>query len=555
MDFNPDDFNPDFNPDDNDALVTYYIEAAYEAAIANQKKLAIRLYMAAFEQASVNGQDPSEDVLDGLGIAWDMACEIGDRGCADSISVDLMPYSSPDQNAERQAQLRQMASSELVQLGVPAGLVNNFMAFFNGLNALGPDAMSVYQDQGQPGDEGDANSSMTECGFAPDDGSELDPDDSCDEEEYDDGVDEEQEASEAGTFFDGMQGGVVEESCPVKKYDDLVGYDSELRQMCIYGFDAAGDQAYKRFIRQTSQFHGVHGLSLDEPFLFYGPSRDDVYEFAEATAGEIGNPVVSLHIRTDDEGMWTMRLSGPFKRGLFGVVDPTDVPMPCTFIVDNIDLLQEFIRASARSEAYGFDMGQSRNSGMPHGYNEILGYVHSMMSKPQVFAIATSATDIEFLPQLDELFSRSQKIRIDMPDFDERKSVWEDFAEEHASFKKIDLDELSRVSAGISRHDLVTAGRNAVRSAYKKSISNSDNEFVEIKDVLFEMVPFVPEGNGGSVVENAAAMAFASELDGMSFEMSGDEDEGLDPSGDTSSRGSDPRLGDIGLDGFDDPEE
>lgn len=590
------DFVPEsFGTEDNDTLVTYYLEAAYEAAIANQKKLAISLYQAAFEQASLGSNVPSDEVLDGMAIAWDMACDVGDTSRAESIFKDLMPYSSSDQISDREISLQKLACEELVQMGMPSELANYLLTILDSMETSSGSAYGAAQDSRDDADDGDSEDDFMGMGGCPamwngslfgasgDSGEEdagddeeesgrpsgsdavpesdieltIDPDDIEDEayDDDDDDSDEDDGGTDAGSFFGRMRGSTVEETVQPKKYEDLVGYDSELRQMCIYGFDAAGDQAYRRFIKQTSKFHGVDGLSLDDPFFFYGPSRDDVYEFAEATAGEIGNPVVSLHIRTDDEGMWTMRLSGPFKRGLFGVVDPTDVPMPCTFIIENVDLLQDFVRMSARSEAYGFDMSQQRSSGVPHGYNEILGYIHSMMSKPQVFAIATSARDIDFMPQLDELFDRVQKIEIGLPDFDERKAIWEDFSKDHASFMKIDLDELAEVSAGISRHDMGIAGRNAVRSAYKKSISNADNEFVEIKDVVFEMVPFVSEGNGSSAVEDAAAEAFANELEGISFEMSGEEDEGIDPSEDTSSKGIDPRLGDIGLEGMDDPEE
>ncbi len=484
------DFMQESHPsDDFDARVELYIDAADRAARENHKRLAIHLYIAAFEQHNVCNAVPSPTVLDAMGCAWDIACEIGDKSSAETIFTELSPYSSPEQVQVRVRQLQEMAVDQLRQMGVPDDCIER-MSEAN-MNAGVQDGFD--EDYVDADDEDDAADAGSGAGA----GSKL------------------PEGTNPLELLKQI-GSAMESAVEVKKYADLVGYDAALEQMCVYGFESAGDKEYQRFIRATSEFHGVDGMSLEEPFVMQGPSREDLYEFAEATAGEIGNPVVSLHVRTDDEGMWTMRLSGPFKRGPFGVSDPSDVPTPCTFIVENVDLLQDFIRESARSEA----MGYGSDSPYPHatgrGYGEVLGYVHTMMNKSKVFTIATSAaSNIEFLPQIDDLFARSQRIEVGYPNLEERKQIWESFAADHVSFATIDLDSLAEISAGVSRHDLVAAGRNAVRDAYRKSISNSDYEFVDINDVLYELVPFVSDAKLGSAIEDAAAMAFSNELEGM----------------------------------------
>ncbi len=466
-----------------------YINAAEKAVRENHKKLAIHLYIAAFEQENVDNVIPSQAVLDGMSTAWDIACEIGDKSSAEIIFMQLSPYSSPEQVQKRVKQLQEMAVNQLKEMGVPDDCI----------------------DRISPANEAIA---------LPDD---IDPEDYIEALQLDDEV-EGSTAASHGKIESGSAnpmdiikqlGGVVAPKFEFKKFKNLVGYDAELKQMCVYGFESAGDQDFRRFIKENSEFHGIEEMSLLDPFVIQGPSREDLYEFAQATAGEIANPIVTLHVRTDDEGIWTMRLSGPFKKGIFGMADPSDVPTPCTFIIENIDLLQEFMKVTMHNEFdYEDDIVFSHSAS--RGYGEVLSYIYTMMNKPGVFTIATSAkNDIEFLPQFGDLFATAQTIDVGYPNIEERKEIWRLFAGEHASFATINLDALSEISAGVSRHDLVIAGRNAVRDAYRKSISNKNFEFVDIKDVLYELVPFVSDEKLGQSIEDAAAKAFSCELEGF----------------------------------------
>ena len=490
-------------PADNDGKdVAFYLSSATTAAKVNRKKLAIHLYIAAYELEMANREVPSPEVLDGMHAAWNIACEIQDRSSAETLFTDLAPFSDPFQTERRVHQLQEMAVSQLKEMGVPGDRIEKMSIIHTPeATAAGADPDFVHKFR-------DLLRSANNIGDL--------------EEEK---LPEERAEEPAGP---GMPAGPFpmppwanpNEEPPIetKAYADLVGYDSELKAMCAYGFDTTGDAAYRQFLQETSEFHGVEGLALFDPFMFYGPSRDDVFEFAEATAGEIGNPVLTLHVRADDDGVWTIRLAGPFRRGLFGVTDPMDIPTPCTFVIENIDILQDFIMTAIRTE-----MMQRDDEGMPphghHMYGEIVGYIHAIMQKPGVFPIITAKESIELIPQFDGLFDRARRIKVENPTFEERKNVWNRFAMGHTSFSEIDIDELSRLSEGISRHDLVAAGSNAVRDAYQESLSTSKYRFVSIKDVLFEMMRFASQDDSAySAMEDAAAAAFASELDDLTFE-------------------------------------
>ncbi len=497
---------PSFFKHDSSGVPTveFYLNAASEASAGDRKKLAIHLYLAAFELDRIDNDFPSESVLDGMRNAWTIAMEISDRSSAETLFTELAPYSSPDQVTSRARQLQDMTISQLEEMGIPKDRIEKAHRIYTPeATSAGADSDFISRFFGMLSQDGDDEIPERQAS------SERDP-------------------SGREPVVPQWGRGRDDSIYPTTDYDELVGYGEALRSMRVFGFDTAADDDYSQFLQENSIFHGVSGLALYDPFLFYGPSREDVYEFAEATAGEIGNPVITLHVRTDDAGMWTIRLSGPFKRGLLGVSDPTDVPTPCTFIIENIDILQDFMKASIQSDAHSEDGMPSQAS---RAYGEILGYIHAILQKPDVFPIITSQSDVVLFPHFEDMFDRVQRIKVDLPSFEERKEVWNSFAMAHTSFSGIDMDELAQVSEGVSRHDLVTAGRKAVRDVFQESLTNNVYRFVTINDVLFELVPFVSKNDEDvySAMEEAAVEAFVDELDVLDFES--DDSDGLGENG------------------------
>ena len=475
---------------DADAFdVRLYLDAARKAVGEGRCKLAFHLFMAAYEVSIAEGGMPPDEVLDGMREAWKLAMEYGDKAAAELVFTDAEPLLGEAEVEEMSQALQEMMVSQLKDLGVSDDQIEQMMTVDSEENeAPGTDEVPDFLNGLNMLMRGITGADMSQQGMA-----EAAP----------------------GAPRPWGQGSTTQPS-DQRGYPQLVGYDTALRSMCAFGFDSVGDEAYRQFVQESSVFHGLDGLSIYDPFLFYGPSREDVFEFAQATAVEIGNPVLTLHVRTNDEGVWTIRLSGPFRRGLFGVSDPTDIPTPCTFIIENVDILQDFVRMALEAE-HRMDGEMSAQGGRM--YSEILGYIHTIMHKPDVFPILTAQKDTKLSGPFEELFGRCERILVDNPNADERKAVWNSFAMEHTSFSEIDIDRLSTLSEGISRHNMVIAGKSAVKDAYQESLSNNDYRFVTINDVLFEMVPFAKDGEKlSSAIEDAAAEAFVSELDDIEFD-------------------------------------
>ncbi len=500
----------------------FYLEAATKALNDNCKKLAIHLYIAAYELDKANtNNSPGIKTVNGLEDAWAIACDISDRSSAETLFAELANYSSPEQVSMRAKQLQDMTINQLQEMGIPsdrierthkiyspeATLAGVDPTFINKLfNMINPQDMSKLSEEMSRGIETSTNRLD-----ASEVGNELLPEllpNSLENSDIKRGQGDGLKKS------DPYQRSNDENEFIPSNYSSLVGYDEALKSMRVFGFQIDSDDAYRQFVRENTIFHGMEGQTPYDPFLFYGSSRDDVFEFAQATAGEIGNPVVVLHVRTDDEGVWTIKLSGPFRKSLFGMSDPTDIPTPCTFIIENIDILQDFIKIASSQDQY-LDMDMPNPNARVYG--EIMGYIHTILQKKDVFPILTAKDNIDLTNYFAELFDRLQRIKIDYPTFDERKAVWNKFSLAHTSFSDINIDELSELSEGVSRHDMVIAGKNAVRDVFQESLVNNVYRFVSLNDVLFELIPFAAKENVSSAIEDAAVEAFADELDEFDF--------------------------------------
>lgn len=493
----------------DDMSYEIFLDAAYEADDTNRTRVAVHLFMAAYELAKENGRIPSEEVVDGLRRAWTLSLENSDRVSAETIFGALAPFSTREQTKQRARELQKLTVKELESMGIPSERIEGMHRIYN------PDAMIAGADP-------DFSSKINKVLSS--EPKKRDSDSS--------GSPETPKPPKPNHPVIDLSALPIPKSPPPAPdrapkpldrldYSQLIGFDNAIKLMRVYGFDSAGDATYSEFAQRAAEFHGMSGVAFNEPFIFCGPSREDAYDFAEATAGELGFPLMVLHTRTDEEGIWTVKLSGPFRRGMFGMSDPLDVPVPCVFLLENFDILQDLVRASINGD---YDDHAEFSDQGPRMAYELISYISTLVHKPGVHTMATADSDLVISAQFDSLFENAHRIRIEYPDAAERMAIWQEFASSHRSFETVDLAALTEFSVGISRHEMLAAALEAVRKAYQISLETQEARYVELSDVLFEMVPLAShDGDASDLMENAAAQAFLDGLDGFSFVDDGEE--------------------------------
>jgi hypothetical protein len=489
---------------------TFYLEAAQSALVGGQPRLAIHLFRAAFEAASAFGPLISGSVIDGLRKAWDLAFEMGDRSIAESIFVDLASHNSPEQNEQATMRLQALALDQLEDMGISEGDLE-------GIAGAISREMFAADDGGSHGERllDSLRSALEQLGVALGEDGGDDDDGTSASGITPRAIQKLPQAKPAAPSSKGSsakspaaQGGLarigrelrefgernrVEERQRRLDYQALAGYDHVLRRMRGFGFLSASDDAYRSFIERSAAMHGVSRLSLDGGFLFFGPAREDVSLFAHATAGEIGFPVLHVSVDLDRQGNGTVKLAGPFRRGLFGSPpDLMDMVTPCTVLIENIDFLQEMFENE--QQAIKRNGGRIRGMMGAPGRSmqaEITGYFRALRQRPGVVIMATSQYGGILREPLRSLLGAMHEIEVAAPQTDERRDVLVSFAGEHPSFAELDVDRIAHLSEGLSRNDLVFASHAAVESAYRESLRTGRYNRVSMGDVLVQLASFI----------------------------------------------------------------
>jgi hypothetical protein len=484
---------------------TFYLEAAQTALLSDQPRLAIHLFRAAFEAASGFGPLVPSRVVDGLRRAWDLAFEMGDRSTAESIFGDLASHNSPEQNEQATLRLQTLALGQLEDMGITEDDLENIAG------VISREMLGAGADAGTDGEKlfDSLRSALEQLGVSLDE----DEDEGKDEGERAEAIQKRSPsqanlASSSLAKVSSAKGGLAhighqlrefgernreEERQRHLNYQALAGYDHVLKRMRSFGFLSASDDVYRTFIERSAAMHGVSRLALDGGFLFFGPAREDVSLFAHATAGEIGFPVLHVSTDLDGQGNGTIKLAGPFRRGLFGSPpDLMDMVTPCTVLIENIDFLQEMF--DNEQQAIKRSGGRVRGMMGPSGRSmqaEITGYLRALRRKPGIVIMATSQHEGGLREPLRSLLGTMHEIEVGAPWEDERRDVLITFAGEHPSFAELDVDRIARLSEGLSRNDLVSVAHAAVESAYRESLRTSRYNRVSMGDVLVQLAPFI----------------------------------------------------------------
>ncbi|MCL2808098.1 MAG: hypothetical protein FWD27_08115 [Coriobacteriia bacterium] len=517
--------------------VSYLLDSAALAEQGGNSRLAIHLYCAAFEASQESGSGVDERALSGLRHAWNLACEQGDRSTAETIFNDLAPYNSDEQTRSALAELQEMATQ---QLGLSKEEMEEMaMAFVDEIRDAGIN-ITALTDRFNPAGNSLANplqfdelaASLTESLVEP-------PNTSTENDDRHDMP----TAGEA-QVANGSEGERPNlEVYPDLRYIDLVGFERAKEKMRIFGIVDPRDTEMNSFLQQAESFHGFSGPVLTQNFLLVGSSREDCGLFAQATANEIGWPAITMIVDVNELGDGTIKVIAPVKRSLFGPPRLTDLPNPCTLIIQNIDILQDLfwneeqaINRGQGSLGYrsteegskphgmgkqpGIPLGPN-TQGQPHHslQNEVLGYLGMLVARGGVFVIATSAQSSEENPlvlseQLENLLGKPVEICVDAPDTNERHQVLKAFSEDHPSFHDLDTTGLAHLSEGMSRFEIVASCRQAVETAYSESLKNQRHQMVNLEDVLTQFTRCLAQDSMAyRLVEDYLVTLFTAKLE------------------------------------------
>jgi len=290
-------------------------------------------------------------------------------------------------------------------------------------------------------------------------------------------------------------------------YDELVGYDSAIEKMREYGIGISGDERFKNFLEMLSRHHGISSLPAVQTMVFRADAREDATHFMAATVGELSQPTVRMYMEESPQGIPVLCVmaSNDFKSRFQFIRSGFDIPT--VLMLEDVDLWG----APLMGFEDDFNMSQ-----LGRGAREVILMIRSAVENPNVTVVASVGSNQYFEPFLREMLDPVEYIDIELPTRDERAAVWKHSCTLYPSLRYVDLDDLVRLSHGLSRYDIYMAAREAVEQAYKESMHRHAYVPVMAENVFDKIAAYQPlDSKEYAEIEESTLENFRLELENI----------------------------------------
>lgn len=524
---------------DNDSRFTMkdYLKRAQGACDAGDAALGMYLYLAAFEEAANASSVPSEDALHGLKEAWVLACANNERSMAEYIFEKMEPYLNADEVAICTDELQNMAFGHLEEIGLSREELEE-MAETITQDIFGIDGSSLKIESitdntralaglapGAPAFTVTATAHVSDGDIMRIRSSKKTEDEAPADAGEDDAVAKSSPAEKQkplSPLSDIDFGNAIEGF----DYDSIAGYGQTIQTMHDFGIGIGDDENYRELVRLLNARHGLDGMPAVDSLLFRAPAREDANRFIAATLGELGLPVLRMHMEENLQGMPVLCVTAqaadmPRMGSLKSLFDKGGV-----LVLENLDLWSSPLADMGESEN-GFLMMQ-----LSRGAHEAINLIRYAAENPQVYVLASAASpqagapspemmgdDQLYLPgSIDpfflDLLEPLSIIDIENPTPEERVEIWLDIARAHPSIRSINRADLVRFSANMPRFDIYMAVREAIEESYKFGLMTRRYCPVTRENLFDKLAAYQPlESNEYKELEDEVIRDFRSEID------------------------------------------
>ena len=302
-------------------------------------------------------------------------------------------------------------------------------------------------------------------------------------------------------------------------YSNLVGYDQAVSIMRDLGVGMKDDADFIEFVRMLNDRHGIDRMPAVDTLLFRAPAIEDADRFVEATAGELGLPVLRMSM---EEGMGgapvlcvtTQGNNRPRMNHAHNRFEG-----PGILVIEDLD---NWIVPDLPDSPEGFAGFMMAN--ISRGAREAVNLIRSAVEDPHVYVLATASTMGEPDPFFYELLEPITIIEIGYPNDKERADIWKQIAEDHPSIRGINIDDLVRFSDGMVRYDMYMAAREALEDAYKAGLVQRTFVPVTPQNLFDKIAACHPlDSDMYRAIEQAVLSDFRSDLDHLE-DLFGDEE-------------------------------
>ena len=302
----------------------------------------------------------------------------------------------------------------------------------------------------------------------------------------------------------------VEQANPsALNYRTLSGYGEAVAAMRDFGIGLHRDPGFLNFVSMMNSRHGLDRMPTVDTLLFRSPVIEDATRFVDATAGELGLPVLRMSMEEGFQGapMLCVTTSADSRPRMNHAHNRFDGPG--ILIIDDLDMWTMPQVPEGVDGIAGFVMAN-----MSRGAREAVNLIRSAVEDPNVYVLATATTTGEVESFFYDLLEPISIIDIAFPTDGERDEIWGEIMRNHPSMRKLDRAALTRLSAGLPRYDMYMAARAAVEEAYKEGLVERMYVPVTPQNIFDKLAACQPlDSDEYRAIEDEVVRSFRDDLD------------------------------------------
>lgn len=469
-----------------------YLKRAASAVAEGDSVLGIHLYLAAYERALRENIMPGQEVIEGMGKAWELALATKQRSLAEYIFEKLEPYWNSDEVSKHADELQRLAFDKLEEFGFDRTAIEGMAEMVNqDMMDAAPDVLCHFEESS--GVAAPSSSAHEKPQPAPAQGNESAPKEPEEAQPAAQGSHEQAVKDLTSLIFGQQPDTKAEPAAPEQRFDyqSLVGFDGAIATMGELGIGRSRDPEFARFIAMLNARHGLPGIPGVGTLLFRCPAREDANYFMVATAGELNMPAIRMRLDQNAQGQAVLCVmaSSDFKSRISGV-PRAGFDSPTVVILEDFDLwdLPDFDPQSAENPVQGLLQMQ-----LSRGAREALALIQTALESPEATVLISASEPNDIDPFFWELIGPQYRIiDVELPDVEERREIWREVQAQHPSTRGLDVTRMVELSRGLSRFEILAIASEAVEEAYRESVARNRFCAVSTGSMVSRLANFQP---------------------------------------------------------------
>lgn len=271
-------------------------------------------------------------------------------------------------------------------------------------------------------------------------------------------------------------------------YLNLAGYDSCIKRLKYLGIANSEKSNKTGMITALNKFHGIASRPALKPIIFVGESVEEIEPLLQATTDELACATIKMSVQETPAGLPAI-MSQANKTAVTLARDKA----PLVWLSENAGLLiiESLEDWTPFFEGSSFEFGDGERSIFsihltPAG-KEFINLIEVCVKNPNVQVLCTTTCTDDIPSHFVDILGNFSEVKVEKPNMQERRQLWTKLANSHPSLRGQNFEELSTLTAHLSRADIEKVVQEAIAESYNTSLREGKCDNIK-RENLFEKI-------------------------------------------------------------------